>query len=211
MGGCELREIVLIDCQSRFKIQGERYMRAILVGFIMLSTMQAFSQIKGQASESSAPNQSVHFQPLNVRTGLWQNALTTTTGGDSMIPANLLSRLSPERRAKMEAAMKERAAENGHTVTYQSCVTSEELKEMPFADKQNCTETLLNSSSTEAQINFVCTMDEFKAKGTMQIHATSTTSVQGSGSGTATGNGQSMNITSTLSGHWLKADCGDVK
>src|SRR5512138_791842 len=131
-------------------------MRAILFGFVMLSTIQGLSQSKGQASDGSASKeQSVQFQPLKVRTGLWQNTLTTVMGGDSMIPANLLSRLSPERRAKMEAAMRERAAGNTNTVTYQSCVTSEELKEGPFTDKQNCTETLLGSSSTEARIKFV--------------------------------------------------------
>jgi len=35
--------------------------------------------------------------------------------------------------------------------------------------------------------------------------------VQGTGSGTATGNGQTMNISSTMSGRWVNADCGDVK
>ena len=186
-------------------------MRKVLVGLVMLVAVQGFSQNKVPVNESTATKASIQFQPLNVRTGLWENTLTTTMGGDSMIPANLLSRMSPERRAKMEAAMRERASANGHTTTYQSCVTADELKKTPFADKQNCTEKLLSSTSTDAQIQFACTMEDIKANGTLQIHATSTTAVQGTGSGTATGNGQTMNISSTMTGRWVNADCGDVK
>ena len=185
-------------------------MRKVLVGLLMLASIQGFCQNKVPVNESSATKASIQFQPLNVRTGLWENTLTTIMGGDS-IPANLLSRMSPERRAKMEAAMRERASANGHTTTYQSCVTADELKKMPFADKQNCTDTLLSSSSTDAQIKFACTMEDIKANGTLQVHVVSSTSVQGTGSGTATGNGQTMNITSTMSGRWVNSDCGDVQ
>ncbi len=186
-------------------------MHKMLVGFVMLATLHGFGQNSNHAKQDAAQEHSVEFQPLNVRTGLWQNTLTTTIGGDALVPANVLSHLSPARRAKMEAAMRERAAEGGHTTTYQSCVTAQELKEAPFADKQDCTSTLLSSSSTEIQIQLSCDMEGAKAEGTLQLRATSATSVEGSGSGSASSDGQTMTTSSVFQGHWVKSDCGDVK
>ena len=186
-------------------------MRQMVLSLLLLTTIHGFSQNNAHAGQKASAKQSVEFQPLNVRTGLWQNTLTTMIGGDSLVSPNMLSHLSPERRARMEAAMRERAAQGGHTTTYQSCVTAEELKEAPFADKQNCTSTLLSSSSTEVKIQLACTMEDIKAQGTLQLQATSSTNVQGSGSGSATSNGQTMTTSSIFKGHWVKADCGDVK
>ena len=186
-------------------------MRKLLMGIDILMTMHGFGQNRKQQNNNSVGKESVQFQSLNVRTGLWENSLTTTIGGDSMVPAGLLSRMSPERRAKMEAAMRERASRGGHTSTYQSCVTAEELKEAPFADKQNCTSTLLSSTSSELKMNLACTMEEAKGQGTLDIQATSPTSVQGTGSGSATSNGQTMTTSYVFQGRWVKADCGDVK
>ncbi len=186
-------------------------MRKMLIGFVLLVAMQGLCQSTKQQNNSTVSKRSVQFQPLNVRAGLWENSLTTTIGGDSMVPAGLLSRMSPERRAKMEAAMRERAARGGHTTKYQSCVTAEELKEAPFADKQNCTSTLLSSTSSELKMNLACTMEDVQGQGTLDIQATSSTSVQGTGSGSATSNGQTMTTSYIFQGHWVKTDCGDVK
>lgn len=186
-------------------------MRIMLVGIVMLGTMLGFGQNKGQVNQNATSKQSVQFQPLDVRAGLWENTLTTTMGGNNLVPANVLSRLSPERRAKMEAAMRERAAAGGHTTKYQSCITAKELKEAPFADQQNCTSTLLRSTSSEIKLNLACTMQDIEGKGTLDIQATSSTSVEGTGSGSATANGQTMTTSYLFQGHWVKSDCGDVK
>lgn len=187
-------------------------MRTMIIWLVVASATLSWAQEKKTPSRATAVQPApVQFQPLNVRTGLWENSLTTTLSGDSMVPAGLLSKLSPERRAKMEARMRERAGAGGHTTTYQSCITAKELKETPFADKQNCKETLLSSTSTSAQIKLSCNLGDGQASGTMQIQATSDTTVEGSGNGTATTNGQTTNISSTLKGHWVAADCGDVQ
>lgn len=186
-------------------------MRKGLVALLILAAIHGLSQDKERMNQNATSRRAVTFEPLNVSTGLWENSLTTTIGGDTMAAAGLLSHLSPERRAKMEARMRERAAAGGRTSTYQSCVTADNLKQAPFADQQNCTSTLLTSTSSEIKLNLECTMQDIKGNGTLDIQATSPTSVQGTGSGSATSNGQTMTTSYLFKGHWVKSDCGDVK
>jgi len=62
-------------------------------------------------------------QPLNIKTGLWQLTMTTTVSGRPPIPPEALARMTPEQRAKFEAAMKARASHGPRTRTYKNCVT----------------------------------------------------------------------------------------
>lgn len=51
-------------------------------------------------------------EPLNVKTGLWQVTEISTTSGVPPLPAGMQARLdkmTPEQRAKLEAAMKGRS------------------------------------------------------------------------------------------------------
>jgi hypothetical protein len=72
----------------------------------------------------------IKVEPLNVKTGLWEATMTTTTSGAAPIPAELLSRLTPEQRAKMEEGAKVKAsfASKTRTITSKSCVTREQLE-----------------------------------------------------------------------------------
>ncbi|HTE88846.1 MAG TPA: hypothetical protein VK639_07845 [Terriglobales bacterium] len=67
-------------------------MRTILAGLVMLSSVTVWAADK--------------LQPLNVKTGLWETTTTRITSGEIPIPAEMLARLTPEQRAKMEARMK---------------------------------------------------------------------------------------------------------
>ena len=62
---------------------------------------------------------------LNVRPGTWDISITTQTGG-SLIPPNLLAKMPPEQRAKIEQSMQ---ARSGKPMTHSSkeCVTQEDL------------------------------------------------------------------------------------
>jgi hypothetical protein len=188
-------------------------MRSTFVVVIVLLTAASWGQEKTPKSaiDKNEKLAAVQFQPLNVKTGLWQNTMTTALAGDMVIPPERLAKLSPEQRARVEAAMNARSGQGARTTTYQSCLTKDELQKTPFSNKKDCTETLVTSSKTQAEIKLVCTMEGIDGSAEMQIHAISDESVSGSGHGTATMQGRTMNTSWKLTGKWIGESCGNVK
>ncbi len=132
-----------------------------------------------------------NYQPLNVKTGLWQVTEHTIAKG---LPPSM-------------------AAMANHTNTYKTCVTPEKLRENPFSDHK-CNWTLVKSSSSDMEAKGTA-CDAGKNQGTStavhyKLHATDAEHVNGSGDWTATGGGQNMNGTVDGSGHWVAASCGNV-
>src|SRR5690348_14518665 len=70
----------------------------------------------------------VKLQPMNVKPGLWETTTTITVAGEMPIPAEVLNRLTPEQRARMEARMKANSSGHTNTNTHKSCVTKEDLE-----------------------------------------------------------------------------------
>jgi uncharacterized protein DUF3617 len=188
-------------------------MRGTYVVVIVLLTATTWAQEKTQtsATDKNEKSAAVKFQPLNVKTGLWQNTMTTALAGQMVIPPERLAKLTPEQRARIEAAMNARSSQGAKTTTYQSCVTKDELQKTPFRDKKNCTETLVSSSNTQAEVKLACAMEGVDGSGEMQIHAISDESIAGSGHGTVTMQGRTMNTSWKLTGKWMGESCGGVK
>ena len=152
------------------------------------------------------------FQPLNVKTGLWETTSSITTSGEMPIPAEFLAKLTPEQRARIDARMKANAAEKTKTHTSKSCLTREKLQESPFSDEQkDCTRSLLTSTSSKAEIRFECSMQGTKMNGTINLEALNSETVKGSGRTSATGGGHTMNTSTTFTSKWLGPSCGNVK
>jgi hypothetical protein len=175
----------------------ESEMRNILLGLTVLSATAIWAAEK--------------IQPLNVKTGLWETTLTLTRAGEMPIPAGLLAKLSPEQRAKFEARMKANAGSKTTTTTHRSCETTEKLDKAPFSNEKQCSETVLTSTSSKAEVKVTCDYGEMKASGTLKIEALSSESVKGSGEMTATGSGNTMNSATSFTGKWLSSSCGDLK
>jgi Protein of unknown function (DUF3617) len=132
-----------------------------------------------------------NYQPLNVKTGLWQVTENTVAKG---LPPSM-------------------AAMANHTNTYQTCITPEKLKENPFTDEK-CTWTLINSNSSEMEVKGTACRSGSNL-GTLadvhyKLHAVDSEHVNGSGDWAATVEGQPMSGTITGSGHWVSSSCGDV-
>jgi hypothetical protein len=173
-------------------------MRKMIVGALLLCSLAALAADK--------------LQPLNVKVGLWETTMTTTTSGTMPIPADLLSRLTPEQRARMEERMKANSRENTRTNTYKSCLTKEQLEKGPdFGDKKQCTQTVITSTSSKAELRVVCDMQDTKASGIMHVEALSPENVKGSGQMSVSGGGHTMNVNTALTGKWIGPNCGDVK
>jgi len=175
-------------------------MRIRLVSAILLVALAAFAGDK--------------LQRLNVKTGLWENTTTINTQGQMPIPSEMLDKLTPEQRARMEARMKAQPNERSHAITEKHCVTEKDLNDgKVFSSKPNqeCTQQLVSSTATSAEIHMACEGEGIKGSGTVKIQVIDPEHVKGSTQIHAAGNGQTIDTQSTFTSKWLGADCGKVR
>ena len=95
------------------------------------------------------------YQPLDVKTGLWEVTTTVSTSGQMPIPPDLLAKLTPEQRAKFEQQMSGRSLQPAKT---------------------DCVQTLFNAGTTrqgrlirggsEVLPAHGCVLDEKQSRGT---------------------------------------------
>ena len=154
------------------------------------------------------------YKPLDVKLGLWESTVTTKTTGTPPMPPELLSRLTPEQRAKMEAAMKANAARAAQPKTNRSCLTKEQLnKGLTFGSEgasSACNRTIVTSNASEQDLRFECNeaTHAMKASGTMHVEAVNSETVKGAGQGSTTDGTHTMNVQMSFSAKWISADCG---
>ena len=60
------------------------------------------------------------YEPLNVKTGLWEVTTTVSTSGQMPIPPDLLAKLTPEQRAKFEQQMSGRSLQPAKPICVQT-------------------------------------------------------------------------------------------
>jgi len=147
---------------------------------------------------------------LDVKMGLWEVTSTTDIGGD--MPPVDTSKMTPQQKAQVEQAMK--SVMGSHTNTTKSCMTREKFEKESFMTGnqpgQNCKQTLTTNTRSAFDATVVCT-GEHPMKGQMHIDALSSTSIKGNFKAATTEQGRTMNVTATLTGKWLGADCGSEK
>jgi hypothetical protein len=156
------------------------------------------------------------FQPLNVKTGLWQVTTTSTASGIPPISPDMQARLdqmTPEQRARIEAMMKSRLGGTPQVTTYQKCITAEDLNTNAFMNKpdEKCTWTVLNSTASDMEVQGTsCAAGRDQGMQTevnIKMHAVDSENVKASVQGAATGNGHTVNINKTITGKWISASC----
>ena len=149
--------------------------------------------------------------PLNVTTGLWETTSTTMINGSIGLPPELIARMTPEQRAKFEAAMKRRANGTPTTRTYKSCLTKKQLNEDPFTDKDHgkmkCQENVINSTGSDLEVKESCAEEGGKGDVHISYHAFDSEHVTGNGEVTMTMNGHTMNSKLKYESKWLGATC----
>jgi uncharacterized protein DUF3617 len=152
------------------------------------------------------------LQPLNVKLGLWEVTKTITSNGQLSVPPEMLSRLTPEQRARLEERMKAQATDKATTRTYQSCLTKEKLeKAEEFGEeKENCSRTIITSSGHKINLKIECTLGSGKVSGTAEIEATSPDSAKGTAHVTTTSSAGAMNSTINFDAKWIGSACGQV-
>ncbi|MGE5243046.1 MAG: DUF3617 domain-containing protein [Betaproteobacteria bacterium] len=141
---------------------------------------------------------------LRVKLGLWE--MTTTAQMSGALPFDT-SKMTPEQRAKVEAAMKGMMQNAMAPHTIKSCLTQEKLDKTLFEDNKECTPTMVTNTATAYSFKVVCT-GKHPSTGEWQFVALTPESVKGTGHMTME-NGTT--VTSNMTGKWLAADCGNVK
>ena len=172
-------------------------------------TQKSTKEMRSSTETQSAPR----LQPLNIKPGLWESTRTINRAGQLPIPAEMLNRLTPEQRARMEERMKANSAAHTSTTTEKHCVTKEDLEKdrLKLADAKECTTTVLNSTTSTVKAKFVCDQQGMRATGILELVAANPESLNGSYQSTAEANGHTMNVNGTWTSKWLGASCGNVK
>lgn len=145
---------------------------------------------------------------IDLRTGSWEVTATTQMSG---IPLSRdeLTKMTPQQRAQIEAAMREEAAKGPQTEVTRECITAEELAR-PFgsADAKQCTSTLVRTTRTTYEAHLECT-GERAGKGMLKVNAPTPEAM------TATfelrsGEGRdAFTLRSQMKGRWLSPQCDD--
>jgi hypothetical protein len=128
------------------------------------------------------------------------------------LPPELLAKMTPEQRAKMEAAMG-RGGGGPRTTTTKHCVTKETLNQaLSFggSNEQNCKRTLVSSTGAKQVIHVECTSGVGASSGDLQFEAVNRETLKGSMVMSVGPAGRGMSTKMEFTSKWLGADCGDV-
>jgi hypothetical protein len=161
---------------------------------------------------------------FNIKPGLWETTTVSQSQGTPTIPPEqqaqmdkMRASLSPEMRAKIEAAQKKSQANAAAPHVHKSCVTQEDLnKPLPLEggkDDGKCTKTVLKATSSAQEIRIDCKGDRYNSTGIVRVTASNPENWSGTMETTLTpvSNGAPMTVKTNVSGRWLGAACGDVK
>jgi hypothetical protein len=189
--------------------------RNLLIGVVAVSLMLPLtlsSQTKDTKSRDAAPPPSqlkvqVKYQPLNVKTGLWEKTATYKTGGHMPVPAGMLEKLTPDQRARFEARMNARSSGNTRTTTERSCLTAQQLNDPTDLADKGCTVTVTESTSSKATGSISCRIQGMEMTGTAEFDAIDQEHVQGTEHVTSTGNGNTMTTDVTFTSKWIGSSC----
>ena len=144
---------------------------------------------------------------LNVKPGQWEVTSSVQTSGMPPIPPEVLEKMTPQQREMMEQRMK--GNQTPRTTTLKSCITKEQIAKGFDAGEndQDCTRTVISSTSSKQEIKIECNRANNKMSGTMRIEAASSESVKGSGEMNVSGGGRSMTVNNSFTAKWLGSTC----
>jgi len=145
---------------------------------------------------------------LNVKTGEWESTITVQTAGQLPIPQEALDKMTPQQRAKIDAAIKAQGGQPRTTVS-KSCVRKEDL-DKPFsniAQRESCKSTVLTSTATRQELRMECEMDGGKLSGTLKLEAVDSGDVKGTMQMVASNGGRTINVNTNFAAKWLGPRC----
>ncbi len=147
-------------------------------------------------------------KPFDIKPGLWEEVLVMNMRGQPPIPPEVLAKMTPEQRARFDAAMKARGTGEPTTHTRQRCITKEDLAKNPFDDKRpNCTYDVVRSSERSMEVHAVCKENNFNLDLDIQAESSDTEHFKVVSHSSAAGQTSTMKSDVTMTGKWIGATC----
>ena len=146
---------------------------------------------------------------FNVKTGAWEMTTTTMSTGN-FVPPDVLARMPPEQRAKMEQALQ---AHLGKPMTRvdKYCVTKEDLDQdrlFKSGNESQCTRKIVTKSATRVVLEQTCGAPR-ASTATVTVEARTPESVTTAVDVVQAGGGGKIHIEAR--GRWLGASCLGIK
>jgi hypothetical protein len=151
----------------------------------------------------------------NIKPGLWEVSTNPQVSGEMPIPADQLAKMTPEQRARLEAAMKAHMAKGTQPRVYKECMTPEKIARGFEIDRHgedsSCKRKVVSSSANELTLHDECSKAERKTVSDVHFEVKGGTQMSGKINIVMTSAGKTMTVNSTVQGKWLAAACGTVK
>jgi hypothetical protein len=148
----------------------------------------------------------------NIKPGLWEVSTNPQVSGQMPIPEEQLAKMTPEQRARIEAAMQEHRPKPR---VYKECMTPEKIAHGFETDLQgddsSCKRKVVSSSANELTLHDECNKPERKTVTDVHFEVKGGTQMIGKINIVMTGSGKTMTVNNTMQGKWLGANCGTVK
>jgi hypothetical protein len=149
-------------------------------------------------------------QVAPIKPGLWQIQMERETNGQkSPDMSERLKNMPPERRAQVEAAMKQRGIEaSGNTLKV--CQTREMLDASKFVNPlPDCNTTYSSRTNSSWKSHTSCSQNHLESDSEIIFSGPEHYTVKTTSTLQAAGQTKTTHMTRT--GKWLSADCGDIK
>ena len=177
---------------------------------MQLAALRTWIAAFGIVSSAFAVQAQTTIPTPPIKPGLWQVQMEREVNGQKMPDmSERLKNMSPERRAQFEAMMKQRGIGMGGGAN-QICYTREMLEHSPWADVQtDCKPTFSSRTSAAWKWHTSCPKSGLEADGEA-IFINSENYTVKSSSVSKIGD-KVRNSSTTMTGKWVSADCGNVK
>ena len=163
----------------------------------------------------TAGAQAAELTKPNIKPGLWEVSINPKISGEMPIPEDQLAKMTPEQRARLEAAMKSHMANGTKARVYKECMTPEKIARGfaidPHGDDSACKRNVVSSSSKELTLHDECNKPERKTVTDVHFEVKDGTQMSGKINVVMTSAGKTMTVNNTMQGKWLGANCGTVK
>ena len=189
--------------ESRDIEKGKQRLEDILIKTFSLAIAPLFCLIAGPALCADNVR-------LDVKPGQWETTVSGQTTGMPPIPEEVLKKLTPEQRAKMEAAMQARGG--AKTTVSKGCLTQQDLDKGFNPNNEgakNCSRFVVTSSGSRQEIRVECLVGGAKTTGLIKVDAADSEHVKGSMQMTAVSGDHTMNMNYTFSSHYLGPVCSE--
>jgi hypothetical protein len=153
------------------------------------------------------------WETHSVKTVMDGRDMNSQIAGASAQMQQAMANMTPEQRARIEAAMKSQGAPTaGGNHNFRMCITPEQAaQDKPFVDREGCQPGTVNRSGNHATFEFSCTRNgnTTSGKGVATLAGDTISTVVDATIKRANGESHVMHSESEMK--FIGADCGDVK